>query len=412
MQSLKNRFIPFVFVILVFWSLDLGFADSSHFRQKNLAHKLSHNTLLYVQMDVGKALQNIGNYFKFINKESGNAVIKEINTLKTLLTSFAKIYQFQPKLFNEIHKARCYFVLDYMDEPLVTVQKYKNYEVNPNAKQYEMVVKERTIVEKINYAGVLETDAESAKNLIHELKSLMERMKEKYPDAKDFTWKQVGTDKGELMKIGDIYLGRLGNYLILSRYKPKKLWRYLQFPADQSLAETDLYNKYAKNPIPSQAMLLFNLGNYLKGLEKEMKEKVEKAKRNARRESQPSQWKVKNAESSLQSYRIFKKLFSFDKLKYVGVNFAWSIKNNLLPAPHTISLSHSEPISPFLKSILSGGQAFQDPGLGLNKYLAFLFRLELKNMRKTILKSMDQKAIIQSELANRMVTMQVGYSID
>ncbi len=412
MPSLKNPFLPFIVLILVFWTINPGFADKGNFRQKNLAHKLSHDTLLYVQLDVGEVLQNMGNYFKFINEESGNAVIKEIKTLKTLLTSFAKIHQFQPRLFNEIHKARCYFIMDYMDKPLVTIQKYKQYQYNKTTKKYGMVEKERRIVEEINSAGVLETDAESAKNLIRELKSLVERMKEKYPDAKKYTWKQVDMDKGELVKIGDIYLGRLGNYLILSQHKPKKLWRYLQFPADQSLAETDLYNKYQNNPVPSQAMLLFNLGRYLQSMGKEMKDKIEKAKRDAQKESQPNRWKVKNAESNLRSYQIFKKLFSFDKFKYVGVNLAWGVKNNLLQARHTISLTHSEPISPLLKSILNGGQTFQDPGLGLNKYLAFLFRLELKNMRKTLLKSMDQQAITQSEMANRMVKMQMGYSID
>ncbi len=412
MQCLKNPFILFVFLVLLFGIVTPGFADNGSFRQKNLAHKLSRDTLLYIQLDVEKALQSVGDYFKFVNKVSGNAIIKEVKTLKTLLVSFAKIYQFQPILFDKIHKTRCYFIMDYMDKPLVTIQKYKQYQYNQTTKKYGMIEKERRIVEKINYIGVLETDIESAKNLIPELKSLVERMKEKHPAAKKFTWKQIDMDKGELVKIGDIYLGRLGKYLTLSQFKPKKLWRYLQFPADQSLSETDLYNKYQNNPLPSQAMVLFNLGKYLKGLEKEMKEKIEEAKRDARKERKPSPWKVNYAESNLRSYQIFKKLFSFDKLKFVGANLAWGIRNNLLQASHTISLSHSEPISPFLKSILNGGQTFQDPGLGLNKYLAFLFRLELKNMRKTLLKSMDQKAIAQSEMANRMVKVQMGYSID
>lgn len=416
---MNRKSVSFVVLALTFSRVALAAGE--------LAQRLPRNTVAYAEVDVRRFLDAGLSYIRFVDPEQAQEVAFHARTLLGCLKELAGHYEFRPELFDKISEAKLYLVVMAKDNPIVKTHTYKARKWDRERREYiEGEFEEHTYTTRTEYAVsfAAETTGEAAANLMEEFKALQERLREERPDSELHGWKEIEVEEGEMISdpSGDSILGRFQNYIVFSNTNPVELWAALMAPADPSLAETELYGRYTQPGAASLGLALLNTGVLIEKLEESLVRKVREAEEKLARESgeradeeergfDRAQVRVQAARSNLDTFLLFKRLLSLDKVKFTGMNVALSVDDEAARSEAAAALHLGEPISPILEMLLDGGHALQAPEVGEREGVCVMLRLGLKDIYGEVVENLDPKYQAPFLMIMGAMKMQLGYDL-
>jgi hypothetical protein len=366
--------------------------------QKTLAYRLPASTIFYAQVSVPSLLRASDQYLSFVDAEAAEEFVSEIKTLHGLVKEIGAEYEFEPRLFDKILKSKLYFVVNRETKPKVTGPSFS-----------------------VTSSLIVETTPKTAKDFLEQFKGLMERLKEKHPETGRYDYKELEIEEGELLAIGTngVTLGRHGRYIVLSNDRPETLWIALDSPPDTSLADTELFQRYAHAKPSSKVMYLLNLEELILQLEATLKRNLTVARdllSNDKDSGDDEEGiappiREQFAEQSLNSFQSAKKLLSLDQVKTFGGTLAWQTGKRNCRAKTRMDLLLGENISPLLRQILDGGHRFQLPPMGKTDHLCIFLRTGVSKILGSILSGLDDATMQQYQQSMMMMKGVVGYTV-
>ena len=366
--------------------------------RKTLAHRLPASTIFYAQASVPSLLRAAGKSLSFVDAEEAEELVGNLKTLHGLLKEIGAEYAFEPKLFDKILKSKLYFVVNRKTKPEVTG---RNFSVTSSL--------------------IVETTSKTAKDFLEQFKGLMEQLKEKHPEAGRYEYKELEIEEGELLAVGTngATLGRHSRYIVLSDDRPETLWTALDSSPDTSLADTELFQRYAHAKPSSNGLYLLNLKELFLQLEASLKRDLTAARdllsgtKGSGDDEDGARPPTAEtiAEESLKSFQAAKKLMSLDQIGTFGGNFAWQTGKRNSRVKTRMDLLLGENISPLLRQILDGGHRFQLPPMGKTDHLCIFLRTGVSKILGSILSGLDDATMQQYQQSMMMMKGVVGYTV-
>ena len=420
--DMKRKLLAAVFVSILFHSCAAG---------DELVNKLPAKTLLYGFVDVEHTLNSTLKYMEFADRELAGNTAFQIKEIHGIMKEFSARYEFTPGIFDHLHTLKLHFVILKKDKPEVVVRTSKYFTSKiaeaggkPLRLPPELKEMERTYTEThyVTISGVFETTPELAGDFIEQFKGLMGRMAEKYPEKKaDFTWKELETDRGELLSFGDaeFVLGKIDGYLVVSDGNPEELWKALVNPADPSLGSTNAHQRGIREYKRPIGYVLSNTRELAVLAEESLKEKLRQAKEKAEKLKKEGEkgnenntdWRVRSAEQGLKTFEMMKKIIGFDKITMGSFYSDMSVKDKAASSRASLSLEIDESAPRLLKLALDSGRRFQAPLIGDFQGVCVMFRLGLKEMLDEVLKSIPPQTLQAFNMQMQMMKQMTGTDV-
>ncbi len=253
----------------------------------------------------------------------------------------------------------------------------------------------------------------------------MDRRKEAEPDSEDYNRADIQVEKGELVGQGEgqLTVGCLDNLIIISNGNPKELWASLMAPSSGKLADLPIHQKMvSEGGGAPEISAMANLAVLLRASETGLKSAVDEAqaKVGAGAQSQEGQFdmgalQLQVAQAAYNAYMTFKKLFSLDKLGWVGAGAHFAVSDDRAVSSSFALLSHGQPISPLLSEVLNGSGRFQPPAVGKPDCMTLMARVDVGHIINEVVNSVSTMGgpigmSLQTQL--QMAKLQWGVGLD
>ncbi len=335
--------------------------------------------MLYVRLDVRRALTQFAKALAFVDPESGGKIAYQVVELHGLVKELAANYQFRPKLLDQIADTELYFVL--------------------MLEEGEGETPAPIWLGNLTLSVVLRTPSEEvASDFMEEFKAMLEREKAKDPDSTRFDRRDIEVERGELIASeDDATLGRLGEYVIFSTGNPEKLWAALMAPPEKRLSGVALYARLMAGEHEPVGLGIVNMERIFRGVEDQLKRVLDEAEAmQAQEAGEPveGEWdmgamQMQMANTALKAFLVAKELFSLDKWEHVGFAMSYDVSEDRLFSDLTSAFSHGEPISPVLSELLDGSGSFLLPRTGQHASICVMARVRLKRILDEVIKTMS-----------------------
>ncbi|MFP4028309.1 MAG: hypothetical protein ACLFWL_11020 [Candidatus Brocadiia bacterium] len=184
----------------------VAFSINAWGQHPTLAHKLPPDgAVFYAEADLQRILTGTANFTNFAGEDVGPRMIYQVRQLYEQLCKMSRRHQFNPRLFEQISKAKAYFVIIPADKPRVRTSEYKvpkwDHETGKHIEgEFEKHIEKH--VQPYVFSLLLELpSAASCANFLQQFKMLLNREKEKHADSRHFDWKQLDVEQGELIEL-------------------------------------------------------------------------------------------------------------------------------------------------------------------------------------------------------------------
>jgi len=405
---------------------------------ETLARTLPERTILYAEVDIGAAADDLMDYLRFIDPQRAEGLRQNTLELIACLKEVAAQHEFTPSAIDGVAELKLYMVLMAKDEPEVKTHTYRSPKWDPEkGERIEGEFEERTYTTRKEFTAsfVAEMpDDETAADLLEQLKALIERND---PRGAQAAWLEVEVDAGEMMgdPDDDQTLGRIGRYFVFSDGNPAELWAALAGGADPSLADSPVYGRLTREGERPCALVHVNLAALIEKLQESLLRDLEEAEEKygpvpeggAEGGFDQGAFRVRMARASLDIFLTFEKLLSLDRLGAAGVAIGIGAAEGQAPSAvrpaltgvgdgsaasrATALLQYREPVSPVLDLILDSGHALEAPEVGERDGVVLMARLGLKELFRAVKENLDPKLLQPLAMVEGMLKMQVGYDI-
>ena len=352
--------------------------------QEPLARSLpAEDTVVYAEVDLGKALAVAEDTAKFIDRESGEKVAYQVKNLYSLGRKLAKKHNFQPALMDSIDQSIIYFVLaEGEQQPYVPA----------------LVVEAR--------------DKAATADFMSEVKGLLKRQQQRQPDAPQWKWQEAQVDRGEAITMGPGgMVGRLDQYLVVSTDVPRRLWAALGSSAGNPLSNTPMYRRLRQGENTHwTAMVNINpLVDRLQGyVENNLKQAQEKANQQSGDQNMQARSALQSAQSMKKALDIATEVFSLNKIQMAGMSANVSMGQDAISSDSMMLVSHDGPLSPAMKEIFGGSGDFALPETGDTDAVAFACRVNVAEVYSNIMSAVKNVDPSWEAMARGMMQMMKG----
>lgn len=377
--------------------------------EEDLASKLPRSAILYLKLDAQSIVEHFRKYLELLDPEQGGKFAYQVGATREALKEWSGAHEFKPVLFDQLETLKAFVVVMAKKTPEIKKRTYKAPKYNEETgKVIEGQFDEHVFEEKVEYTTsmIVETSEESTENFMTQFKALQERLKEKEPENKAHEYTKVDVDQGELIRqtSDQSTLGRMGRHLIFSDANPAELWSALMEPPEGRLSESPLYQRFAQGDSTGACRAFLNTAELFKRRETDLAAKAEEAAKAAAEAPPPQKdpnaeegeepfdeaaWRKEMAEAQLNSFRMMKKLFGFDKWNTLGGDVNFFCDGKVARTGGQLSMHFDEGLTPAMQAILSGGEAFVAPEVGDRDQLTWMLRLAPSGVLKAVQDSMD-----------------------
>jgi len=364
----------------------------------------AQKTIVYAHVDMKRALGQMAEVLTFMDADAGGEVVYQVKELYSILREVAAGYEFTPALLDRLGEVELYIVVMERNEP--------------SAAGGGVFVPSFVI---------RAPDEAMAAEFVQEYKALLDRQREANPDEPALGRTQIEVERGELVGQldGRLTVGNLGDLVVISAGNPEELWAAVMAAPEASVADTATYQRLAgRAGGASDAVFMANVGELIRIADASMKQAVEQMQKSLSEmagQSGQGQFnpqlamQMQMAQSGYDVFGIMKKLFSLDKLEWVGGNYRYAVDANRVFSSSSFLLSHGQPIAPLLAELLDGSGSFQPPPIDKKESLAMLLRVDMGRVISEVIQAVSEMGgpigmTLQMQLAAAKAQLGVGLS--
>lgn len=359
--------------------------------QQPLARSLpAEETIVYVELDVGKTLSVAEQTAKFIDMDSGQKAIYQVKNLYSLGRKLAQKHEFQPALMDSIDKSKVYFVV---------------------AQGQDKSYKPAVVVQAPNEAAT--------SDFMSEVKGLLKRQQQKQPGSSRWNYEEAQVDRGEAIKspTGGM-VGRLGPYIVASSEVPRRLWAALGSQASQPLSNSATYRRLQQGDKThwTAVVNIKPLVNWLQNYaETNLKQAQQASQQSGQQQDMQQMRALQSAQSMKKAVDIATEVFSLNQIQMAGMAASVSMGQDVISSDSQMLLSHDGPLSPAMTEMFEGSGEFALPETGDTDRIAFACRVNVAKVYDSIMtavKNADPRWEATARGLMQMMKGQVGISPD
>jgi len=352
---MKKNIFSFVFVMLLTSSV---FGKDAI--EKSLVDQIpADKTVIYVELDLNRLLNATAKSLEMIYGISGKSIADNVVKIKKIVQQgLAEDGQFKPKIFDELDKLKIYFV---------------GLRSDKDSKDIEDLIEPFLVLET--------SSTVVAENFSYKILSLLVRHGESVKEE------SVGSAKYYINGAGrDGGFGHVGKYFLAGTNNLPRMLMALDKGSKDSFSASTVYQSHKKRH-PNTYFYAYT-------------------------HMQPFINLAKKIGIDTNEVDVFMRVSSFDKIKYLELNFSTEVKDEAIVSSSYFSFHYDTPLSTVMKLILNGGAPLSYKGDV--KGLSLMFRMGVSEVfDEFISEFMKNKSAEEATLFwNKMNQMKKEFGVD